>query len=106
MVSDFCEASDGIWGEHEIDYILIVKGDVELFVNPNEVSEVKWLSKVKPKLLTTLIYLLQSELHDFIKDEKNVPTPWFKIAVETFVDDWWENLDNLQSKQDDKIHKL
>lgn len=40
------QASDGIWGEHEIDYILIARGDVELNINPNEIQDVKWLSKV------------------------------------------------------------
>jgi isopentenyldiphosphate isomerase len=29
--------SDGVWGEHEIDYILFVKATVDVFPNPEEV---------------------------------------------------------------------
>ena len=38
--------SDGnTWGEHEVDYILILKKDIEIRPNPNEVSYVKFLNK-------------------------------------------------------------
>ena len=30
-------ASDGVWGEHEIDYILFLKATVDLAPNPEEV---------------------------------------------------------------------
>ncbi|CAG8460624.1 16409_t:CDS:2, partial [Dentiscutata heterogama] len=36
--------SDGIWGEHEIDYVLIIRADVDLDLNPNEVKAVEYLS--------------------------------------------------------------
>lgn len=36
---------DGIWGEHEIDYILFLQKDVDLKPNPNEVSEVFYVKK-------------------------------------------------------------
>lgn len=29
-----------MWGEHEIDYVLFAKNDVDLDVNKNEISEV------------------------------------------------------------------
>jgi isopentenyl-diphosphate delta-isomerase len=37
--------SDGLWGEHEIDYIFIYQGNVSLNLNPNEVKSVKYVSK-------------------------------------------------------------
>lgn len=37
--------SDGLWGEHEVDYIFFVRGDVSLHINPNEVKSYKWISK-------------------------------------------------------------
>ena len=38
--------SDGnTWGEHEVDYILILKKDLEITPNSNEVSYAKFLSK-------------------------------------------------------------
>lgn len=38
--------SDGnTWGEHEVDYILILKKDIEIIPNPNEVSYAKFLNK-------------------------------------------------------------
>lgn len=36
--------SDGQWGEHEIDYILFIKADVTLQVNPNEIRDVKYVT--------------------------------------------------------------
>lgn len=36
--------SDGVWGEHEMDYILIIKANVNLDVNPNECRDVKYVS--------------------------------------------------------------
>nr|CAG8621113.1 14754_t:CDS:2 [Entrophospora candida] len=37
--------SDDVWGEHEIDYILIIHANVDLNINPNEVKETKYFSK-------------------------------------------------------------
>lgn len=37
--------SDGLWGEHEVDYILFCALDVTLDINPNEVSDAKYVSK-------------------------------------------------------------
>lgn len=39
------DVGDGIWGEHEIDYILFLQKDVDLKPNPNEVSEVFYIKK-------------------------------------------------------------
>ncbi|OUM67309.1 hypothetical protein PIROE2DRAFT_40180, partial [Piromyces sp. E2] len=37
--------SDGIWGEHEIDYIFIIKADVDLNINKNEVLSYRYVTK-------------------------------------------------------------
>ena len=33
------------WIEREIDHILIIQADVDLSINQNEVSEIKWVTK-------------------------------------------------------------
>ena len=71
--------SDGKWGEHEIDYILFIKADVDLDVNPNEVMDVK--------------YVTADELKAMFKQGKLEFTPWFKLICETMLFEWWENLD-------------
>lgn len=36
---------DGIWGEHEIDYILFLQKEVDLDPNTAEVSEVRYIKR-------------------------------------------------------------
>ncbi|KAI8801020.1 NUDIX hydrolase domain-like protein [Cladochytrium replicatum] len=89
--------SDGLWGEHEVDYIFIVKTDnISFAPNPNEVKSVKYVSK--------------AELKDLFANAANNDiklTPWFKIIVENFLYKWWDNLDNLKSLREPKtIHRL
>ena len=38
-----CRWNDS-WVEHEIDHVLMVRADVDIVPNPNEISETKWLS--------------------------------------------------------------
>ena len=70
--------SDGKWGEHEIDYILFIKADVDLKINPNEVRDSKYVSA--------------SQLKDMFRDESNKFTPWFKLICESMLFEWWDNL--------------
>ena len=37
-------ASDDVWGENEIDHVLVVKKDVEYEVNPEEVAEARYFT--------------------------------------------------------------
>eukprot|EP00042_Codosiga_hollandica_P033686 m.227781 g.227781 ORF g.227781 m.227781 type:complete len:104 (-) comp54245_c0_seq5:356-667(-) len=37
--------SDPTWGEHEIDYIFIIKRDVTVNPNPNEVKSYRYITK-------------------------------------------------------------
>ncbi|KAK2575486.1 hypothetical protein KPH14_011213 [Odynerus spinipes] len=39
---------NGVWGEHEIDYVLFVQKDnITLDPNPDEISEIQWVSRKK-----------------------------------------------------------
>mmetsp|Transcript_464 Transcript_464/g.626 ORF Transcript_464/g.626 Transcript_464/m.626 type:complete len:251 (-) Transcript_464:60-812(-) len=88
--------SDEIWGEHEIDYILIVQKDVELKPNPNEVSETRYVTRDQLKAL-----IEQSKQSDDVKI-----TPWFALICENFLYKWWDHLDDLSSQKDHStIHK-
>lgn len=70
--------SDGMWGEHEMDYILFATLDVTLDPSPNEVSEVRYVSKV--------------ELEELFADPSNSFTPWFKLIANSFLYKWWDAL--------------
>ncbi|CAG8553719.1 5465_t:CDS:2 [Ambispora gerdemannii] len=86
--------SDGVWGEHEVDYILIIRANVDLNINVNEVKAVEWLSI--------------DELRRRFENPGDWKfTPWFKLISENFLFKWWEDLDNLDIKSDSqKIYKL
>eukprot|EP00075_Anas_platyrhynchos_P017015 XP_027306268.1 isopentenyl-diphosphate Delta-isomerase 1 [Anas platyrhynchos] len=88
--------SDGIWGEHEIDYILFVQKDVTLNPDPNEIQ--------------SYCYVTQKELKQLLdkasRNEVKI-TPWFKLIAETFLFKWWDNLPNLEKFVDhEKIHRM
>ncbi|XP_074049321.1 isopentenyl-diphosphate Delta-isomerase 1 [Macrotis lagotis] len=88
--------SDGIWGEHEIDYILFVRKNVTLDPNPNEIKSYCYVSKKE----------LEELLKKAANDELKI-TPWFKIIAETFLFKWWDNLNHLNRfVEHDKIHRL
>ena len=71
--------SDGKWGEHEIDYILFIKADVDLAVSPNEVRDTRYVSS--------------EELKALFQDGEMKFTPWFKLICESMLFEWWESLD-------------
>jgi isopentenyl-diphosphate Delta-isomerase len=41
------DKGNGVWGEHELDYILFLQKDVDIKPNPNEVSEILYLQREK-----------------------------------------------------------
>ncbi|XP_072859014.2 isopentenyl-diphosphate Delta-isomerase 1 isoform X2 [Pogona vitticeps] len=88
--------SNGIWGEHEIDYILFVQKNVTLNPDPNEIK--------------SYCYVTQEELRELLekasRNEIKI-TPWFKLIAETFLFKWWDNLNNLKRFiEHDKIHRM
>jgi len=84
--------SDGLWGEHEIDYILFLTAEVDLNVNPNECSDVTWVSP--------------TELKSMIADPNNNFTPWFKLIVDRFLFPWWNDLLNRSKNQQVNAHLI
>ncbi len=87
--------SDGIWGEHEVDYILIMQKDVVCEPNPNEVKSYRYVNQQQLREL-----LEQGE-----RGELKI-TPWFQIICNTFLFKWWDSLDNLSSFVDQTVHKM
>ncbi|KAL9024112.1 MAG: hypothetical protein Q9196_006751, partial [Gyalolechia fulgens] len=89
--------SDGKWGEHEsksssadqglstihsydlVDYILLIKSDVDHTANPNEVQDTRYVS--------------QGDLRQMFKDDSLQFTPWFKLICNTMLFEWWDHLD-------------
>ncbi|XP_069111548.1 isopentenyl-diphosphate Delta-isomerase 1-like [Argopecten irradians] len=87
---------DGVWGEHEIDYILIVQKDVELNPNKDEVKMCKYITKEE----------LQN-MADEQESKGTLLTPWFKLIIDKFLYKWWNDLDNLSSHKDHThIHRM
>lgn len=86
------------WGEHEVDYILVVRGvDPALAPNLNEVNTVQYVPRAK---LPGLISKLQMD---------GIPlTPWFRSIVESGqLEKWWQNLDRLEEFTDHvNIHRM
>lgn len=70
--------SDGIWGEHEIDYILFIKSDVDLEPARNEVQDIKYVSA--------------DDLKRMFNDPGLKFTPWFKLICNSLLFEWWENI--------------
>ncbi|TEB35063.1 Isopentenyldiphosphate isomerase [Coprinellus micaceus] len=70
--------SDGMWGEHEVDYILFITRDVDVTPNPNEIRDYKYVSK--------------EELQAMFNDPANSFTPWFKLIARDFLFGWWDEL--------------
>ncbi|KAL9585854.1 MAG: hypothetical protein Q9203_004082 [Teloschistes exilis] len=70
--------SDGKWGEHEIDYILIIKSDVDHTANANEVQNTK--------------YVTQEDLKQMFQDNSLTFTPWFKLICNSMLFEWWDHL--------------
>ncbi|MCJ1358655.1 MAG: isopentenyl-diphosphate delta-isomerase idi1 [Icmadophila ericetorum] len=72
--------SDGKWGEHEIDYILFIKANVDLEPSPNEVQDTRYVSA--------------EEMKEMFKDNTLKFTPWFKLICESMLFEWWKHLES------------
>ncbi|GFG34670.1 hypothetical protein Cfor_10903 [Coptotermes formosanus] len=89
----YCDLGDGQWGEHEIDYILFLRGDVTLDMNPDEVSEV--------------LYVSRDKLDNFLKNQSAPLTPWFRLIAQHHLRLWWDNLHQIQKFYDHSaIHRF
>ncbi|KAK3294779.1 NUDIX hydrolase domain-like protein [Chaetomium fimeti] len=72
--------SDGKWGEHEIDYILFIKANVDLDPSENEVQATQYVSA--------------DRLKEMFQDPTLKFTPWFKLICNSLLFDWWKHLDS------------
>ncbi|KAJ7293564.1 NUDIX hydrolase domain-like protein [Mycena rebaudengoi] len=70
--------SDGMWGEHEVDYILFITADVTVTPNVNEIRDHKYVDK--------------AELQAMFEESGNSFTPWFKLIARDFLFGWWDEL--------------
>jgi len=81
--------AEAVWGEHEIDHILLYRLDpgetLPLKPNPDEVEDTRWLTR--------------DELKEAMTGSGEMPlwSPWFKIINERLLDAWWQDLDNALS---------
>jgi len=85
--------SSGMWAEHELDYILVLraKSAIPLSPNPNEVMNFEYVSK--------------EHINEFIttmKHEGEGVTPWFELIANSLLPKWWDNIDNIEIHQDHK----
>ena len=62
-----------------VDYILIIKSDVDHAANPNEVQDTRYVS--------------QDDLRQMFKNNSLTFTPWFKLICNTMLFEWWDHLD-------------
>lgn len=94
--ADSTEPEPDLWGEHELDYILLAKADVDLKPNPEEVEAVR--------------YVDPEELAEMMDASSGISwSPWFRILAERFLPTWWANLETaLHSDEflDGQIHHL
>ncbi|KAJ3064084.1 isopentenyl-diphosphate delta-isomerase idi1 [Podochytrium sp. JEL0797] len=88
--------SDGIWGEHEIDYIFFIKADVDLEPSANEVKSVQYVSKDELK-----------QMFETAEANGILMTPWFRLIAENFLYKWWDSLDTVAScAEPNVIHRM
>ncbi|XP_043656306.1 isopentenyl-diphosphate Delta-isomerase 1 [Drosophila teissieri] len=82
----YADTGDGVWGEHEIDYILFLQKDVTLRPNKNEVSEVR--------------YLRRDKIDEAVAKFSAPLTPWFSLILQHRLKLWWDNLHQLEKFED------
>ena len=87
------------WIEREIDHILMIQADVDVEINHNEVSEVKWVNQEE----------LEEMLVADIQGEGEI-APWFRcIASRLMTDEWWSAIGDetkMSELVDDEIHDM
>ena len=80
---NYPEHADRRYSEHEIDYMLLVKADVEVFPN---VDEVAWAR-----------YMDADEVKELLQREPTVITPWFRFIFHSLLlEKWKTGLDFLE----------
>lgn len=83
-----------------VDYLLFMVRDVKLNPNPDEVADVK--------------YMTRDELKELLKkadagEEGLKLSPWFRLVVDNFLFKWWDHVEKgtlLEAVDMKTIHKL
>lgn len=77
--ADVTEPEPDMWGEHEMDYVLLARADVALAPNPEEVEAVRYVS--------------QAELSEMMDPGSGLAwSPWFRLLAERLLPAWWSDL--------------
>ncbi len=87
--------ADEKWIEHEVDYIFVVKMDVQINPNSNEIQRIKYVDK--------------KELDNLFEMSNNGDIkigPWFRLIRNHFLDKIWENMESLKDLEDQKVHHM
>ena len=87
--------ADEKWVEHEVDYIFVIKMDVQINPNTNEIQKTKYVDK--------------KELDDLFKMSNNDDVkigPWFRLIRDHFLNKIWENMESLKNLEDQKVHHM
>ena len=77
-------AQDAEWAEHEIDWLLLAKKEVEIVPNPSEVNSVRYVSKDALK-----------QMFKDMEEGKVFIAPWFQLICETFLFKWWDRVEEI-----------
>ena len=83
-----------------VDYLLVLRADLAVAPNPNEVASVRYVNRQELKDLI-------AEVDD--KGNDVTMSPWFRLIAEQFLPTWWDHLDaqTLSSACDTTtIHRL
>ncbi|KAG0292645.1 isopentenyl-diphosphate delta-isomerase idi1 [Linnemannia gamsii] len=79
--------SNETWGEHEIDYILFMRPNqkelIKMDPSPNEVRDVRWVTKDELKVLLE---------QGVTPDSGIIVTPWFKLICDNLMFAWWDRM--------------
>jgi len=92
---EYMARMNDIWVEHEIDHIMVVRADVDVDPNPNEIEETRWVS--------------QDELASMVEDHnagKLVIAPWFELIRINLLNKWWKDIDDMNPHVDGMIHRF
>lgn len=118
-----------------VDYIFFITADVDLQVNPNECSDVAWVSPSElEEMIADPSMSCRSSISTFqpghdetftdnfyapcvFIDSANSFTPWFELIVKRFLKSWWKSLLDqsptnqvdasvLANSQDSVIHRM
>lgn len=78
------ESDGGEWGEAEIDYIFILRKEIKLNPNCEEVKSCR--------------YVTRDQMQDILLNHRKLDikvTPWVRLLARDFLFKYWDNLDDL-----------